>query len=98
VVRGLSSVVFPLSPAVAAYHALGRDEAMSDTAITQLRLLEEGLDLAAFAERFGQTFDEVYGDTVRQLESWALLRRRNGHLLLTEKGRFLSNQVFHRFV
>jgi oxygen-independent coproporphyrinogen-3 oxidase len=93
-----SSVVFPLSPAVAAYHAVGRDEAMSDTAITQLRLLEEGLDLTAFADRFGQTFDEVYGDTVRQLEGWALLQRRSGHLLLTEKGRFLSNQVFHRFV
>jgi oxygen-independent coproporphyrinogen-3 oxidase len=89
---------FPLSAAVAAYHVLGRDEAMSDTAITQLRLLEEGLDLNAFAERFGQTFDEVYGDAVRQLEGWGLLRRRDGRLLLTENGRFLSNQVFHRFV
>ncbi len=71
---------------------------MSDTAITQLRLLQEGLDLGAFAGRFGQTFDQVYGDTVRQLENWDLLRRDDGHLLLTERGRFLSNQVFYRFV
>jgi oxygen-independent coproporphyrinogen-3 oxidase len=91
-------LVFPLSPAVAAYHPVGREEAMSDTAITQLRLLEEGLDLDAFAGRFGQSFDEVYGDEVRRLEEWALLQRQDGHLLLTEKGRFLSNQVFHRFV
>jgi oxygen-independent coproporphyrinogen-3 oxidase len=89
---------FPLSSAVAAYHPIGRDEAMSDTAITQLRLLEEGLDLAAFAGRFGQGFDAVYGDTVRQLEDWDLLRRSDGRLLLTERGRFLSNQVFYRFV
>jgi oxygen-independent coproporphyrinogen-3 oxidase len=94
----LRTEVFPLSSAVAAYHPVGRDEAMSDTAITQLRLLEEGLDLNAFAGRFGRTFDEVYGDTVRQLVGWDLLRRRDGHLLLTERGRFLSNQVFYRFV
>ena len=88
----------PLSPAVADYHRVGRDEAMSDTAITQLRLLDEGLSLGAFAGRFGQSFDEVYGDTVSQLQTWELLQRRGDRLLLTEKGRFLSNQVFYRFV
>ncbi|MFO7661138.1 MAG: radical SAM family heme chaperone HemW [Chloroflexota bacterium] len=89
---------FPLSAAVADYHLVGEVEAMSDIAITQLRLLGEGLDLVAFAERFGRGFDEVYGETVSQLLSWELLRRDNGRLLLTEKGRFLSNQVFYRFV
>lgn len=89
---------FPLSPAVADWHAIGRDEAISDTAITQLRLLNEGLDLDAFAARHGRSFDDVYGDTVRQLIGWELLRRTNGRLLLTDKGRFLSNQVFYRFV
>ncbi|MCA9868006.1 MAG: radical SAM family heme chaperone HemW [Anaerolineae bacterium] len=89
---------FPLSPAVAAHHRVDDDEAMSDTAITQLRLLSEGLDLDGFALRFGRPFDEVYGDTVRQLVGWDLLRRRDGRLLLTDKGRFLSNQVFYRFV
>ena len=89
---------FPLSPAVAAHHAVDEAEAMSDTAITRLRLLDEGLDLAAFEARFGRAFDEVYSDEVRQLEGWELLRRDNGRLLLTEKGRFLSNQVFYRFV
>jgi len=89
---------FPLSPAVAAHHRVDEAEAMSDTAITQLRLLDEGLDLGAFEARFGRAFDEVYRDEVRQLEGWELLRRDNGRLLLTEKGRFLSNQVFYRFV
>lgn len=89
---------WPLSPAVAAHHAVDDAEAMSDTAITQLRLLNEGLDLRGFAARFGRSFDDVYGDTVRDLLALELLRRDDDHLLLTDKGRFLSNQVFYRFV
>jgi oxygen-independent coproporphyrinogen III oxidase len=89
---------FPLSAAVADFHRVDEVEAMSDTAITQLRLLDEGLDLTAFAERFDRRFEEVYGETVTQLLSWGLLRRENGRLLLSTKGRFLSNQVFYRFV
>ncbi len=89
---------FPLSAAVAAYHQVSLEEAMSDTAITQLRLLEEGLDMTGFANRFGRAFDDVYANEVRQLEAWQLLHRRDDRLLLTEQGRFLSNQVFYRFV
>ncbi len=89
---------FPLSAAVAAYHQVSPEEAMSDTAITQLRLLDEGLDMAGFAARFGRAFDDVYASEVRQLEAWQLLHRRDDRLLLTEQGRFLSNQVFYRFV
>lgn len=89
---------FPLSSAVAAYHAVGQAEAMSDTAITQLRLLDEGLNLSAFNARFGQSFDTVYADEVSRLEAWGLLQRQNGHLLLTDRGRFLSNRVFVEFV
>ena len=89
---------FPLSPAVAAHHPVDEAEAMSDTVITQLRLLNEGLDLDGFAARFGRAFDEVYGPQLRQLVAWELLRIDGPRLLLTEKGRFLSNQVFYRFV
>lgn len=95
--RGVPGL-FPLSAAVAGHHRLDDAEAMSDTAITQLRLLNEGLDLNAFDARFGRTFDQVYDPTPAQLEEWGLLERRSGRLLLTERGRFLSNQVFYRFV
>ncbi len=93
-----SPLPFPLSPAVAAHHPVDEAEAMSDTVITQLRLLNEGLDLDGFAARFGRAFDEVYGPQLRQLVDWELLRIDGPRLLLTEKGRFLSNQVFYRFV
>ncbi len=98
-VRRLASGVpqgFPLSAAVAQSHRVGRAEAMSDTIITQLRLLQEGLDVAAFAARFGQTVQEAYGETLTQLLEWGLLEMGNGRLRLTQKGYFLSNQVFYR--
>lgn len=92
------SGVFPLSAATAASHYLNQQEAMSDTVITQLRLLQEGLDLDAFTHQFGQTFMSTYSDTVAQLQDWGLLRQENERLLLTERGYFLSNQVFYRFM
>ena len=89
---------YPLSAAVTEAHRLTQPEAMSDTVITQLRLLQEGLELDAFARRFGQSLHAVYGETVDQLVGWELLQEREGRLLLTERGRFLSNQVFYRFI
>lgn len=89
---------YPLSAAVAGSHRVDRAEAMSDTVITQLRLLQEGLDLAAFQAQFGQTLDEAYNGTVSQLVEWGMLNAADGRLRLTKKGRFLSNQVFYRFV
>jgi oxygen-independent coproporphyrinogen-3 oxidase len=89
---------FPLSAAAAAHHAVDRAEAMSDTVITQLRLLQEGLDLDAFQSRFGQSLDDAFDGTVSQLVEWGLLMVGNGRLRLTRKGRFLSNQVFYRFM
>jgi oxygen-independent coproporphyrinogen-3 oxidase len=90
--------LFPLSSAVADSHTIGLREAMSDSVITQLRLLQEGLDLKSFSDRFGQTLDEAYDGLATQLVDWGLLYRQENHLLLTERGRFISNQVFYRFV
>ncbi len=89
---------FPLTAAVADYHAVDQTEAMADTVITQLRLLQEGLDLAAFEANFGQSLYEAFDGTPGQLIEWGLLAEGNGRLRLTKKGRFLSNQVFYRFM
>jgi oxygen-independent coproporphyrinogen-3 oxidase len=89
---------YPLSAAVADYHAVDRAEGMTDTIITQLRLLEEGLDLAAFETTFGQSLDEAFNGTVSQLQDFGLLWRQDGRLRLTEQGWLLSNQVFYRFM
>jgi oxygen-independent coproporphyrinogen-3 oxidase len=89
---------FPATPAVADIHRLIPQEKMTDTVITQLRLLNEGLDLAAFKEQFGQSLYEAYPGTAEQLINFGLLQEINNHLLLTQKGWFLSNQVFYRFM
>ena len=92
------SLPYPLTTAVAQHHPITRQEAMSDTVMTQLRLLQEGLDLAAFASRFGQSLDEAFAGTMSQLLEWEMLKVENGRLYLTEKAYFLSNQVFYRFM
>ena len=89
---------YPLSTAVAESYDQSQKEAMSDTVMTQMRLLDEGLDIAAFAAHFGQPIDEVYGQTIAELMEWGLVQKKNGRLLLTQKGWFLSNQVFYRFM
>jgi oxygen-independent coproporphyrinogen-3 oxidase len=89
---------FPHSSAVVESHAVSRQEAMSDTVITQLRLLEEGLDMVRFRQKFGSTLDDAYDGLVTQLVDWDLLRREDDRLLLSERGRFISNQIFYRFV
>ncbi|MCB8926324.1 MAG: radical SAM family heme chaperone HemW [Ardenticatenaceae bacterium] len=89
---------YPLSTAVAASHPVSRAEAISDTMMTQLRLLNEGLDLAAFEAKFGQSVAEVYDGTLDQMVEWDLVEVANGRLRLTQKGWFLSNQVFYRFM
>ncbi len=89
---------YPLSTAVAASHLVSRAEAISDTMMTQLRLLKEGLDLDTFATQFGNSVAKIYGDTLAQLQDWELVVVENGRLQLTQKGWFLSNQVFYRFM
>ncbi len=89
---------YPLSTAVAASHTVSRAEAISDTMMTQLRLLNEGLDLNAFQAAFGQPVAEVYNGTLDQLLEWELVVVEDGRLRLTRRGWFLSNQVFYRFM
>ncbi|MDX1663150.1 MAG: radical SAM family heme chaperone HemW [Candidatus Promineifilaceae bacterium] len=89
---------FPLSPAVADAARITPAEAMADAMITRLRLLDEGVALDYFRAQFGQTVRERYGATVDQLLEWDLLQERDNRLLLTERGWFLSNQIFYRFL
>jgi oxygen-independent coproporphyrinogen-3 oxidase len=89
---------YPLSTAVAESHSISRAEAISDTMLTQLRLLNEGLDLAEFEIKFGQSLTEIYNGTLDQMLDWELVEVANGRLRLTQQGWFLSNQVFYRFM
>lgn len=89
---------YPLSSAVAEKVAVDDDNRLADTVITQLRLLHEGIDLSQFESNFGMTPTEAFGDELEKLLTWELLHINEERLLLTEKGEFLSNQVFHRLI
>ena len=93
---------YPLTPAVVGSEDIDLADEMADTIIMGLRLLKEGLSANRFAHRFGQTLDQVHGETIQELVDLELLTWHdlNGDrtLHLTEKGRFISNQVFHRFI
>ena len=89
---------YPWSSAVAGIIPLSQADQMGETLITQLRLLNEGLDAAAFRQRFGQTVQAVYPGVIEQLVGDGLLYWVGETLRLTERSRFLSNQVFYHFV
>jgi oxygen-independent coproporphyrinogen-3 oxidase len=73
------------------------DLQLADTAILALRL-NEGLDLTAFEQRLGHSFEEVYGEPYREMTAAGLLERSNGNVRLTDHGRFLANEVFVRLL
>lgn len=89
---------FPWSNAVAGKEKLTLNQKMSDTMITQLRLVEEGLDLLNFRQQFGQSPQDAYPGLIERLQNWGLLSVRSQRLYLTERGKFLSNQVFYNFI
>lgn len=84
------------------YERIDRPTAMSEHMLLGLRLVREGVSAAAFETRFGVSLAEQYPAAIaygleQGLAEW--LETPGGpHLRLTERGRFLANQVIVRFV
>ena len=93
-----SPTTFPLSPALQQSTTIELDDEIGETMMMGLRLTEEGVALAAFAQRFGQPLDERFGREIRQLTARGLVEITDGRLRLTRDGRLLGNQVFREFV
>jgi oxygen-independent coproporphyrinogen-3 oxidase len=70
---------------------------MVETAMVSLRLVE-GLDLAAFAARFGCMFESVFGERLANVRALGLLEEVDRYLRLTDHGRILGNEVFMRLL
>ncbi len=71
--------------------------AMIDATILALRL-SEGLSLTTFAERFGVSFDAVFGEALAPLNGLGLIERDCDRLRITPRGRLLANEVFARLI
>jgi putative oxygen-independent coproporphyrinogen III oxidase len=70
---------------------------MADTIILALRL-NRGLDVSQFERRFGRHVEDVYGPVIDEAMQSGLLERANGHLLLTDNGRYVANELFVRLL
>jgi oxygen-independent coproporphyrinogen-3 oxidase len=89
---------FPVSPAGVEQRIIPSSGEMSETMMLGLRLLDEGVDEAAFASRFGVEMAQAYQSPIERLQEDGLIRRGDGRLRLTKRAYFIANQVFCMFV
>lgn len=89
---------YPLSPAVAESTQVGRDQEISETLIMGMRLIGRGIDRREFKARFGQDLLEIYGAVIQHYTEAGLLEVSAERVMLTERGRLLSNMVLREFV
>ena len=84
--------------AVAETEQIDRALEMGETMMLGLRLIEEGVERARFADRFGVELDDVYGATITELVEQGLLESDASRIRLTPRGRLLGNRVFGEFL
>ena len=85
--------------AVAETEQIDRALEMGETMMLGLRLIEEGVERARFADRFGVELDDVYGvDDRLSLSSKACSNPMSIRIRLTPQGRLLGNRVFGAFL
>ncbi len=77
---------------------LPQQEQMGEMVFLGLRLLQEGISNQAFYNKFFYDLTEIYPTQIEQLIKKELLTWQGDALILTPKGRFLSNQVFMEFI
>jgi oxygen-independent coproporphyrinogen-3 oxidase len=98
-----SPLPFPRTPATQTAQPVDRLAEIAETMMMGLRLLQEGVPARRFAERFGQTLEQVFGPQINRLVGmslleWAQSDRSGDTLRLTHKARLVGNQVFVEFV
>lgn len=71
--------------------------AREDTMMLGLRL-REGVSDAAFAQRFGLRLTEAFGPVIDELLAMELVGWEEDRLRITDRGLFVANQVFQRFI
>ena len=69
---------------------------MAETMMLGLRL-DTGVSVSEFEARFGASPLDVYRDELAELQPTGLVETVDGSIRLTDRGRFLSNEVFVRF-
>ncbi|MEL6268615.1 MAG: radical SAM family heme chaperone HemW, partial [Chloroflexota bacterium] len=89
---------FPLTPVIAESTEVSRDDEISETIMMGMRLLHEGLSLAGFEHRFGVSLLDIRGDVIARYEQQGGLTLTDDRLLLTERGRLVSNRILRDLI
>jgi oxygen-independent coproporphyrinogen III oxidase len=89
---------FPYTPAIDQAVVVEADDEISETLIMSLRLTREGVNRAAFAQRFGADLLTIHPDTIDEYAQRGLLYVDDERVRLTEQGRLLSNLIFRELV
>ncbi|MBI5927869.1 MAG: radical SAM family heme chaperone HemW [Chloroflexi bacterium] len=88
---------FPQTPATMTAEPIDRQTDMFETIFTGLRLLDEGLSLKAFEQRYGEKLEVRFADEIKRLTRMGLLWQAGDALKLTKSARLISNRVFQEF-
>ena len=83
-------------PVVDTIEFIDRPLEMAETMMLGLRL-DTGVSVTEFEARFGASLMDVYREELDELLPTGLVETVDGSIRLTDKGRFLSNEVFVRF-
>ena len=76
---------------------LSQKEQMEEEMFLGLRK-KSGVSMARFEEKFGQSFDELYGEIVRDLVQKGLMQIEGDRVRMTKRGLFLGDTVAERFI
>ena len=72
--------------------------AMGETMMLGLRLLQEGVSPDAFEARHGASLDAIYGETIAELTRIGMLDASRTRVRLTDAGLMAANEVCSRFL
>jgi oxygen-independent coproporphyrinogen-3 oxidase len=90
--------VFPFSPAMVERIPVSADDAMGETLMLGMRLVQEGVSDTTFEPRFGVSLQARYGPVLEKLAGQGLVEWDGNRARLTIRGRLLGNVVFREFV
>ena len=60
--------------------------------------MNEGINLDRFYEKFGLNFKQKYNNIIYKLKNLNLIIEQNNNIMLTQKGKEISNTVFVEFI
>ena len=76
---------------------LSQKEQMEEEMFLGLRK-KSGVSMARFEEKFGRSFDGLYGEVVRDLVQQGLMQIEGDRVRMTKRGLFLGDTVAERFI